>query len=73
VVRGHNNYFGVPLNFHAIDSFRWKVGLLWRKALGRRSQRAEVPWERMERLIGCWLPPARICHPLPLVRLGVVT
>jgi group II intron reverse transcriptase/maturase len=73
VVRGHNNYFGVPLNFHAIDSFRWKVGLLWRKALGRRSQRAEVPWERMERLIRRWLPPARICHPLPLVRLGVVT
>jgi len=73
VVRGHNNYFGVPLNFHAIDSFRWKVGLLWHKALGRRSQRAAVPWERMERLIGRWLPLARICHPLPLVRLGVVT
>ena len=73
VVRGHTKYYGVPLNFHAIDSFRWKVGLLWRKALGRRSQRAHVSWERMQRLIERWLPPARICHPLPLVRLGVVT
>ena len=31
------------------------------------------PWRRMMRYIARWLPPARICHPYPLVRLGVVT
>ncbi len=32
-----------------------------------------VPWHRMKRYIDRWLPPARICHPYPLVRFGVVT
>lgn len=73
VVGGHNRYYGVPQNIKALQSFHWKVQQLWHRALERRSQRAQVPWERMQRLIERWLPPARICHPFPLVRLGVVT
>jgi RHS repeat-associated protein len=39
----------------------------------RRSQTHRLPWSRTKRYIIRWLPPARICHPYPLVRLGVVT
>lgn len=51
----------------------WLVGWLWYRSLWRRSQKARLTCERMRRLIDRWLPPARICHPYPLRRLGVIT
>jgi hypothetical protein len=48
-------------------------GLVWHRALSRRSQNDRVNWERMRWLIDRWLPPLRIYHPYPLRRLGVVT
>ena len=39
--------------------------------LRRRSQCHRINWVRMRRLIARWLPIPRICHPYPLVRLGV--
>jgi len=73
VVGAHNRYFGVPGNGHALARFRFTVGTLWHRALCRRSQKARVKWERMERLIRKWLPPARICRPYPSRRLRVTT
>jgi group II intron reverse transcriptase/maturase len=73
VVRGHVRYYGVPMNGRALGMFRFQVGWLWHRALARRSHMGRVSWERMRRLIARWLPPARISHPYPLRRLGVVT
>lgn len=73
VVGGHVRYFGVPMNAPALHLFRFQVGRLWRRALKRRSQTARITWERMRRLIDRWLPAARVCHPYPLRRLGVIT
>ena len=73
VVGGHIRYYGVPLNSPALQLFRFGVARLWHRALSRRSQHGRVPWDRMQRLIDRWLPPARICHPYPLRRLGVIT
>ncbi len=73
VVGGHIRYYGVPMNGPAIGMFRFQVGGLWHCALARRSHTGHVSWERMRRLIERWLPPARICHPYPLRRLGVIT
>jgi RNA-directed DNA polymerase len=73
VVGGHTRYYGVPMNGSAIALFRFRVGWLWHRALARRSHTGHVSWERMRRLVERWLPPARICHPYPLRRLGVVT
>ncbi len=73
VVGGHTRYYGVPMNSPAIALFRFRVGWLWHRALARRSHTGHVSWERMRRLVERWLPPARICHPYPLRRLGVVT
>lgn len=73
VVAGHVRYYGVPMNGPAIVAYRHAIGGLWCQMLRRRSQKHRLPWTRMKRLIKRWLPPARICHPYPLVRLGVVT
>jgi RNA-directed DNA polymerase len=73
VVLGHVRYFGVPMNGAAIIAFRGAVGRIWWQVLRRRSQGNHLPWRRMGPLLATWLPPARICHPYPLVRLGVIT
>jgi len=71
VVLGHMRYYGVPLNLKALRSFRYAIGKLWKQALQRRSQRARIRWDRMNRFIERWLPPVHICHPYPTTRLGV--
>ena len=47
VVRGHVQYYGVPMNSPAIALFRFQVGWLWHRALARRSHTGHVSWERM--------------------------
>jgi group II intron reverse transcriptase/maturase len=73
VVGGHVRYYGVPMNARALGVFRHQVAWLWYRSLRRRSQKTRLTWERMRRLIDRWLPPARVCHPYPLRRLGVIT
>jgi len=71
VLRGHYRYYGVPGNWHALSSFRNQVTWLWRCALIRRSQRTQLTWERMLRLVRRFLPYPRVLHPYPEARLGV--
>jgi len=73
VVAGHFRYYGVPMNSPALHLFRFQVGRLWHRALCRRSQNGRLRWERMRRLLRRWLPLARVCHPYPLRRFGVIT
>ena len=73
VVGGHIRYYGVPMNSRALSVFRFQVGRLWYRALARRSHKGRISWERMRRLIEQWLPPAHVCHPYPLRRMGVIT
>ena len=73
VVSGHIRYYGVPMNSRALSVFRFQVGRLWHRALARRSHKGRISWERMRRLIEQWLPPAHVCHPYPLRRMGVIT
>jgi group II intron reverse transcriptase/maturase len=73
VLTGHFRYYGVPMNGPALGAFRLVVGWIWCRTLRRRSQRRRINWLRMRRLVSRLLPSPRICHPYPLVRLGVVT
>jgi RNA-directed DNA polymerase len=73
VVRGHCQYYGIAGNAHAIKRFRDEVNRLWQRALARRSQKGQVNWERMRRLIKRWIPPAHIVHPYPSVLFAVMT
>ena len=72
VVKGHFNYFAVPNNKRAIDTFRTEVIKGWFKALKGRSQNARrLTWDRFDRLIETWVPKARILHKYPSQRLRV--
>ena len=68
VVQGYFNYHAVPGNTNSLRVFRYRVTLLWRKSLLRRSQRHRLNWERMRRLAERWLPEPRVLHPYPSVR-----
>jgi RNA-directed DNA polymerase len=72
VLQGHFNYYGVPGNREALDTFRRQAQFSWLNALRRRSQKARsLTWKRMEKLISTWLPSTRITHPYPFQRLCV--
>ena len=72
VMQGHFNYYGVPGNRKALDTFRRQIQLSWLQALRRRSHKARsLTWERMKKLIKVWLPTARVVHPYPNQRLCV--
>jgi RNA-directed DNA polymerase len=60
-LRGHFGYFGLPGNSVALARFRFEVKCAWRKWLNRRSQRACMPWDRMNKLLER--------YPLPLARV----
>ena len=73
VVDGHCRYYGVPMNAHSLWTFRFEVIARWYRVLYRRSQRGRITWDRMKRLVARYLPVARVYHPYPLRRLGVIT
>jgi hypothetical protein len=73
VVLGHYRYYGVPHNAKALQRFRKEVARLWQRSLSRRSHKGYVTWDRMERYVDKWLPVARIYHPHPDERFGVMT
>lgn len=77
VLRGHYQYYGVPLNSASMWTFLFQVSKQWHQVLNRRSQKARIAWERFSRTHKRWLPKPRICHPYPLDglrrRLAVIT
>lgn len=70
VVLGYYQYHGVPGNSTQLRIFRRRVGRLWRGVLVRRSQRAQVRWDRLSPLLLRWIPPPRILHPYPDARFA---
>lgn len=64
---GHFGYFGITGNYPALHNFYIRVIDLWRKWLSRRSQRAWISIERMERLLEHYPLPT------PRLRTSVVT
>jgi group II intron reverse transcriptase/maturase len=73
VVQGYIQYHGIAGNARAIRRFRDAVIRVWHRGLERRSQKGEVSWERMQRLIERWIPRAKIVHPWPSVTFAVMT
>ena len=62
---GHFGYFAVIGNLRALRNFRHRVCGVWRKWLNRRSQRARMSWEVMNRLLQRYpLPQPHISSPV---------
>src|SRR5215471_8945888 len=68
VVLGYYQYHAVPGNIDQLRIFKCRVNRLWRNVLVRRSQRAQMRWERITPLLARWVPPPRILHPYPDAR-----
>jgi hypothetical protein len=51
VLRGHYQYYGVIFNYRALRMFKDCVVRLWRKTLGKRSQKGRVTWASYKRLL----------------------
>jgi len=60
-LRGHFGYFGRKGNSRALARFRSQVITVWRKWLSRRSQKGDVSWAKMKKILKEF--------PLPQVRL----
>ena len=71
VLTGYFAYHAVPTNLRSLAAFRFCVARIWRRTLSRRSQKARVSWERMNRIAADWLPQPRILHPWPEQRFVV--
>src|SRR5450759_428663 len=69
-VLGYYQYHAVPGNSTQLRIFRRRVCWLWRSVLVRRSQRAQVRWDRLSPLLNRWIPPPRILHPYPDARFA---
>ena len=71
VVSGYFAYHAVPTNYAALGAFRAHVLRLWLRTLRRRSQKAGLLWEAMQKIGDQWLPKPRILHPWPEARFAV--
>lgn len=62
-LRGHYGYYGMTTNSRCLNQFRRGVIRLWRKWLGRRSQRSRIRWDRFNDFLMSYpLPQAKIVH-----------
>ncbi len=73
VVQGYFNYYAVPGNFAALQTFRREIARLWLAALRRRSQRHRLPWKRFAEIVNRYLPRPQILHPEPGARFDANT
>src|SRR5262250_2560223 len=70
VVLGYFRYHTVLGNSTQLRIFSRRVCWLWRSVLIRRSQRAQVGWDRLYPLLNLWIPRPRILHPYPSARFA---
>lgn len=69
-IRGHINYFGVAANQRSLNQLVYKATKTWRAWLNRRSQRANMTWEKMVRLLARYpLPKPQVVHRIGMAKL----
>jgi RNA-directed DNA polymerase len=58
---GHNAYYGIAGNGSSLQRFRFEVGRIWKRWLGRRSQRSHRTWGWHNQVLARYpLPAARV-------------
>jgi group II intron reverse transcriptase/maturase len=70
VVLGYYQYHAVPGNSTQLRIFRRRVCRLWQSVLVRRSQRAQMRWDRLSPVLTRWIPQPRVLHPYPDARFA---
>ena len=72
VVEGYYQYHSVPGNIDRLGLFQYRLRLLWRGILFRRSQKGRKSWKRLNRLLDRWVPRPRVLHPYPMDRFYAI-
>jgi RNA-directed DNA polymerase len=72
VVQGYYQYHAVPGNTGQLRVFRRREWRLRRSVLVRRSQRAQVGWDRLNPLLNRWIPHPHALHPYPDKRFDAI-
>jgi RNA-directed DNA polymerase len=60
-LRGYYGYYGITGNYRGISKFCDEVKRLWRKWLGRRSQRSRLNWAQFGKMLKQFALPPPIC------------
>jgi RNA-directed DNA polymerase len=68
VVLGYYQFHAVPANAMQLRIFKLRVCRLWHSVLVRRSQRAQMRWERLTPVLNRWIPPPPRSAPLSHAR-----
>jgi group II intron reverse transcriptase/maturase len=68
VTQGYYQYHAIPGNLDQLRLFRSRLNRMWRSVLVRRSQRAQIRWERLAPVFNRWIPEPRNLHPYPDAR-----
>jgi RNA-directed DNA polymerase len=62
-MKGHYAYYGITCNYRSLCTFWDTVKNLWKKWLGKRSNKDNLTWEKFDRIKERWpLPKPRIVH-----------
>lgn len=62
-LKGHDAYYGLTGNWHALHRLRQYVRRCWRHALNRRDEAGSMPWSRFNCLLEDFpLAPAHVVH-----------
>lgn len=62
-IKGHCAYYGITGNAASLGRYRTELTRIWRVWLARRSQKANMTWERFQVLLSRLpLPPVRVVH-----------
>jgi RNA-directed DNA polymerase len=68
-IKGHYAYYGVTGNFECLKHFYEATQSVWRYWLDRRSNRANMTWEKFAKLLERYrLPSPRIVHGAPVLQ-----
>ena len=62
ILRGHYRYYGVIFNYRALRVFKDCVVRLWRKVLGKRSQKGRVSWASYKSILTAFPLPEPALH-----------
>lgn len=74
VIRGHQNYYGVPGNSIPLNSFYKECVRSWLFTLRRRSQKGRgLTWKKFNRILERFIQRPKVVHPYPTERLCVTT
>jgi len=70
VAQGYYQYHAVPGNIDQLRLFQRRLNRLWRNVLIRRSQRAQIGWERLIPVLNRFIPVPRVLRPYPDARFA---